>query len=391
MERILLAIGIVLIAVVFPLVAAVIVIKRRRIGWGIATLLCIPIWIGWLVAIFALLQKPGERAANVFLQEEEENASPGSPTGNQMRTTCENCGARTQLGKEYTFILAVKSASPTLHSGDTVHVSPSLSQTPYKFSESSVVFLCNKCVVLDERRKSSKVFRNVMFLLLGMLMLSIPISFWVHNLFFITPFLFVIFAGPVTLFQAQALKMKEKAPLRVYRDLCNNPEFPNPKGQVDLLRQQRLETGGEMLAMRLRRPSLKSEGVDAIFSHEEAKNMKVLNPWRVNLDKQKRDGLKYAMISGGLGLLTLVLLLTLPSKGAGVAISYLAGSLTITFLSYGVGILMSGNPGGTLMTTKHWFCPYCKQELADDDLPTPGYFSACPKCGRTFGRKGWFE
>lgn len=300
-----------------------------------------------------------------------------------IETVCENCKAGTRLGTYYSFMQGYKT-SPG--SGKTViYANHTVNPAAYKFSESAGVFLCNKCVSLKDRRASKIVFRNGILAFLALLIISISVSLMMHNLFFITPMMLVIFGGPVALFFFQTLKVKEQAPLRAYADLYNNPEHRYSKGRADTLAEQLLINTGEKLAIALQKPLLTSSGVDAFLTHQEGQILSRLIPGKIDLNKQKHDGIRDIVIGGLLGIVTVVLGVV----GLNVVIVYLISTFAMAYLAFGFGILTTGDPGAMPNQIVHRFCPYCNHELTADDLPTPGLHAVCPKCGRVFGRKDW--
>lgn len=303
-----------------------------------------------------------------------------------IETVCENCKARTRLGAYYSFVQGSKTSPGTREA--FIYASHAVDPTAYKFAESAGVYLCNKCVSLKDRRASRLVFRNGTLAFLALLAISIPVSLLMNNLFFITPLMLVIFGGPLAWFFFRTLKAKEQAPLRAYADLYNNPEHYYPKhGSSDPLAEQLVVNKGEKLAIALKRPSLAGSGVDALLTHQEAKTLTRLNPGKIDLSKQKKDGIRNIVIGGVIGLVSIAL----GFAGLnGVIVYLLVGVVALSFLASGIGILTTGDPGPMPNQEVHWSCPYCHHEVGADDLPTPGLHAVCPHCGKVFGRKSWW-
>lgn len=394
MDTIFVIVGVGTVGLVFPIIAAIVAFRKGHKGWGIATLMSIPFGAGFLIGIFALMQRAEKRLPTVAslqdlsISNQKKMAILAQPSMDGIETVCEKCKAKTKLGTYYSFMQGYK-AGPSTKTGETaIYATRTVNPTPYKFAKSTGVYLCNKCVSLFERRITKVVFRNATFVIIALLVISIPVSIVMKTLYFLTPTMLLIFGGPLTIFHYQTLKVKEEAPLRAYADLYDNPEHPNPKKRFDPLLKQLLLNTGEKLAIEIKKPSLAKSGVDAFFTHEEAEKMKLVIPGKINLSKQKHDGISDIVIGSLLGIVTVILSLVFP-KGGGVVIVFFASIFAISFLGIGIGILTSGAPGGMPGQTIHRYCPYCKYELEDDDLPTPGLHTVCPKCGRTFGRANW--
>ena len=177
---------------------------------------------------------------------------------------CENCGTNTSLGSTYTFIHGKNAGTMTR----TVSSTASVRTTTYTdVTESSRVYLCNKCVSLYGPRRTGDRFRKGLIISSALLVITILIDIIAKNTTVsVLPAMALIFGGPVAFFQYMSRKYKEGAPMAAYADLYNSPgtKFPHAESATNL------ENHGELLAIQVRKPSLIKTGVDSFFTHEEA-------------------------------------------------------------------------------------------------------------------------
>jgi hypothetical protein len=188
--------------------------------------------------------------------------------------SCENCGTHTSAGKYYQFVCGDTISTSTTYEPGGASINK-ITTTKYRISESAPVYLCNKCVILKNYRDIANWFKKALIVALVMLVIFIPLSIAMDNQIFMLPALFLFFGGIVAFFQRRSLQVKEEPPQQAYSNIYSNPFIGTKTKQQfysnidkDILNQ------GEKFAIRLKKASLKSVGIDAFFTHEEAKKLR---------------------------------------------------------------------------------------------------------------------
>ena len=195
---------------------------------------------------------------------------PDSPAS-EKDLACEKCDSKTSAGAYYSFLYGKKGYRSVEYGPASYSGQVKVTKTQIKDLTEARGYLCNKCVCLEGERSTARFFQKATFILLGMTLILLPIGAMIgHPEAFIFSGMFLVYGLPVVIIQFLMLKGKEEAPVHAYADLFENPKYKH-MGKFAAKLQPNLVNQGEKVAIAVRRPLLAKSGVDAFYTHVEAK------------------------------------------------------------------------------------------------------------------------